>query len=49
MSSLSLIVFLAADRLDLYLWITLVFGCYALLMKVLRQYLLQRMLRKAAS
>jgi len=45
-NSVLLILFLALERLDLYLWVTVVCGAYAMLMKILRQYLLQRMLPK---
>ena len=45
-NSVLLILFLALDRLDLYLWTSLVFGLYAVLMKIARQYLLHRILSK---
>ena len=44
-NSVLLILFLALNRLDLYLWVTLFAGGYAILMKIVRQYLLQRVLR----
>jgi phosphatidylglycerophosphate synthase len=47
-NSVLLILFLALQRLDLYLWVSVASGAYAILMKVLRQYLLQRLLGRKA-
>jgi phosphatidylglycerophosphate synthase len=47
-NSLVLIVCLALGRLDLYLWVTLVSGSYSIVMQILRQYLLQRMVRSSS-